>query len=568
MSTRQTRKRAKVARSFRLPDDLRKHVFSFLPHHMMFKLKSVCRNWSGGQLLPTLNISLHFTHNHEFQKVVQSCNPITVRAVDVYYSRQLEDASLECLPTFSNILSLNLSRCRKIGAATAMFVSELKTLTKLNVSFCPMVNDASLESFSALQCLTSLDLTGCSKFSNQGLAHVGKLGNLTSLALSECDQIKAEGIAHLSELQLRSFSMRFGEITDVEMEQVCRISSLTYLDVSKNQGITDAGLQHLIPSVITINLSGCEVTDEGLMFLSAHTKEIHMEDCMGVVGTWVNAVPLPKLQSLHLADSGAFCPVDFSSFTSLSELDMSWCHRVTDDMIVALSSCSCLTSLNVVGCKLLTDASVEAVATITSLRHVALSGHKLTDQGMAFLAKCTWLVRLRIFHILQVTDAGIKHLVPLQSLTFLSLSYAKALTANGFASIAKLANLRELVLTNSGLTDDGLHALLALTELRTLDLSGSINFTNDGLLAVKRFRALQTFAMGFCSQITDEGTRNLSTSTNLIHIRCEGSYRITKSGLARLARMPYLESLERSFYPKYGTRECIRGNNVGGYVRL
>jgi len=82
-----------------------------------------------------------------------------------------------------------------------------------------------------------------------GLAHLSRLNSLTTLNLTCCEAITDAGLAHLSRLNSLT-TLNLGgctAITDAGLAHLSRLNSLTTLNLWNCTAITDAGLAHLRP---------------------------------------------------------------------------------------------------------------------------------------------------------------------------------------------------------------------------------------------------------------------------------------------------------------------------------
>lgn len=91
-----------------------------------------------------------------------------------------------------------------------------------------------------------------------------------------------------------------------------------------------------------------------------------------------------------------------------------------------------------------------------------------------------------------------------------------------------------LVYPAGQVTDSGLLAMSALTQLRTLDLSGCVSVTERGLAVLAAaLRRLQTLKLGGTSRVATIGNGSIaaiSALTSLTHLDLSGSHDITDTG--------------------------------------
>ena len=114
----------------------------------------------------------------------------------------------------------------------------------------------------------------------------------------------------------------------------------------------------------------------------------------------------------------------------------------------------------------MTDASLAALAGLTNLEAINLSGTNMTGSGLVHLAG---LSHLRILSIPNspLDDAGLANVGRLTGLTALYIG-GGAYTDAGVASLSRLTGLMKLGIGSAGCTDACLAHLSGLTRLETL----------------------------------------------------------------------------------------------------
>lgn len=106
--------------------------------------------------------------------------------------------------------------------------------------------------------------------------------------------------------------------------------------------------------------------------------------------------------------------------------------------------------------------------------------------------------------------------------------------------LAELANLRELVLDKTKITDAGLAPLLKLTALEHLRLRGA-RITDQGFREICQLRSLKRLNLPQ-ADLTDAGLAELSSATELELLRL-GSPRVTNAGVEKIAAVKSLRWL-------------------------
>ncbi|XP_072821270.1 F-box and leucine-rich repeat protein 13 isoform X3 [Vicugna pacos] len=213
---------------------------------------------------------------------------------------------------------------------------------------CKGITDGSLKSLSPLKQLTVLNLANCVRIGDMGLKQFldGPASKkIRELNLSNCIYLSDASIAKLSEC----------------------CSNLNYLSLRNCEHLTDLGVEHIVNifSLVSVDLSGTDITNEGLMILSRHRKlkELSLSECDKITDVGIQL----------------FC----KGSPILEHLDVSYCPQLSDDIIKALAIyCISLTSLSIAGCPKITDTGMEMLSAKCHYLHILdVSGCiLLTDQ--------------------------------------------------------------------------------------------------------------------------------------------------------------------------------------------
>lgn len=211
-----------------------------------------------------------------------------------------------------------------------------------------------------------------------------------------------------------------------------------------------------LPSLTELNLTvGYRVTDVGLQYLSRLPLQTINITCVGegtVTDTGVLALVRPQLKSINLDG----------------------CKDVTDVGATALAHCSRLQNLNLSWCRQVTDVGLAALATgCPELQTLdVFANWRITDVGLTALAEgCKQLRALTLRRCHGITDVGVAALGQCTRLQTLDLSYTKAADA-GVAALAQCTRLQTLDLSHTKVTNAGVAALAAL-PLQTVNVEGT-----------------------------------------------------------------------------------------------
>ena len=137
----------------------------------------------------------------------------------------------------------------------------------------------------------------------------------------------------------------------------------------------------------------------------------------------------------------------------------------------------------------ITDSGLANLVGMDNLKRVCLDSDRITGAGLIHL---NGLKRFsELWASGWITDASLEHISKLERLEVLNIAEAAQITDRGLAQIAKLTNLRYLVIDSSSwedygkrdymkVTEEGLAHLYGLKSLETLSISG-IRGTQAGI---------------------------------------------------------------------------------------
>ena len=170
---------------------------------------------------------------------------------------------------------------------------------------------------------------------------------------------------------------------------------------------------------------------------------------------------------------------------------------LTDEALQTMIEGRVLTSVNLSGCRGLTDEGIKTIATSSLVDlSVAMCGLRLTDESvLAVAANCPSLKRLVIADCKFITDRGLTAIAAgCGSLTELDCSRCPKLTdASVKAVVAGCPSLTKLNLRNCKLlSDEAVTAVASLTELHTLRIFGCRKLTNASIEALADCATLTT----------------------------------------------------------------------------
>lgn len=376
---------------------------------------------------------------------------------------------------------------------------------------------------------TALDLTHARNLSDAACAAIAALTGLRELSLEGCHALRDASVQQLA---------------------AGALSALTALNLGYLRSVTDASCRAIargLPRLRQLSLQGCQlVTDAGVAALAALTGLTGLDLSRGRAFSGAHLPPFPRLQTLSLAhnyEAGDEALAAAAACSGLTSLDLEHLEAITAaGLVPLLAALPRLQALNVGYCKALGAGFLPAIAGLTALRELDVSGLCVEPaQEGAVALGCVQLAPLRGLTALQRLDMtmcagldndslnvigsctaltalllgessnctltcdGVRALVGLSSLDSLSIMFFSSLTGQGFASLAHLSSLSSLALLGCGITDDGLECVAQILSLNALDLEGCDDFGARGVLALTSLSRLETLSLRQCCGINEDG---------------------------------------------------------------
>ncbi|KAM5236427.1 F-box and leucine-rich repeat protein 13 [Ctenodactylus gundi] len=295
--------------------------------------------------------------------LVEKCQ----RIISVVFigSPHISDCAFKAL-SICNLRKIRFEGNKRITDASFQLIDQrYPDITHIYMPDCKGITDGSLKSLSHLKQLTVLNLANCLRISDTGLKQF--LDGPSSMRIRE---LNFSNCVHL------------GDASVMKLSERC--PNLNYLSLRYCEHITDQGSEYIlnIHSLISLDISGTGISDEGLITLSRHKKlkELSLSECYNITSFGVEA----------------FC----KSSQILEHLDVSYCTQLSDEIIKALSIyCTHLTSLSIAGCPQITNSAMEMLSAKCHYLHILdISGCiLLTDQVLKDLeAGCKQLRILKM----------------------------------------------------------------------------------------------------------------------------------------------------------------------------
>ena len=514
--------------------------------------------------LERITFSDHFLDNIRFR----DSGLIAISGLDNLRELSLRQAEIKGpgLKPFQLLESLDITLCpvKDEGFAAVGAMKGLRRLRAANT----LITSASLERLSGLGNLEDLDLSG-TEVDDEGVAQLGSLAKLRRLDLSSTNitDLALEAIAALPALE--DLNLYRTKVTNAGLVRLKGSAKLRDVDVRYTR-VTAAGVADLgsggrvrvafsapptgrpvpVPGKdvaewirklggtisvdgSTISLRGTAVNDQSLAALGALGGVVRKLDLSGTGIGDGGVGALAKLTGLEELDLAATTITD-RGLASLKALRLR--RLVLDNTYVegsGLAASEALEELDLLGAPVseaglraivraapglrrlhlgetdVTDASLEALASLRKLIHLDLAATDIGDEGLKHLGKLTSLRFLRVRET-RLTDAGLVHLAALAGgLEALDLGRTRISSA-GMPAIARLKSLRSLTIEYAEVDDAGLAPLTGLTALQELNLDSTL-VTDQAITQLSGYPGLTVVNL-YHTLVTAEGAGRLKKS--------------------------------------------------------
>ncbi|GJP41714.1 hypothetical protein CLOM_g1359 [Closterium sp. NIES-68] len=197
-----------------------------------------------------------------------------------------------------------------------------------------------------------------------------------------------------------------------------------------------------------------------------------------------------------------------------THMDLSGISCLTDAALTRLASFDQLTTVILRGSSGFTAAGIRELFSLTGLECLDLAGSSTTDAALDGIDNLKSLRTLALDDT-KVTDAGITKLLRLPALRGLGISGCVSVTSASMVHVGKLTALECLTLHESGVREDSLQHLTALTSLSSLTLPPGV--TDSGMKYLRNMKRLETLG-SWDANITAAGVNWLKGLTCLRRI--------------------------------------------------
>lgn len=189
------------------------------------------------------------------------------------------------------------------------------------------------------------------------------------------------------------------------------------------------------------------------------------------------------------------------------------------------------------------DSALESLVGLRRLRSVLLNETAVTDAGMTSLGKISTLQNVDLRGC-TVSNAGLEPLAALSQLKALRLSGESGATTvddDGMVHVAKMKNLKALLLDFLWISEVGLEQLAGLDRLEELYLAKTL-VGDDALATMHQFPQLKKLRISQC-QFENEGLAHLAKVATLEDLDLSENNQINDAGMPHLSGLKKLKRL-------------------------
>jgi|GEM_PF-1584377 len=319
-------------------------------------------------------------------------------------------------------------------------------------------------------------------------------------------------------------------------------------DTTKEQ--TDAAVRKETPAAVE-KQTPVPLPERVVTFPETHSVGTLMVGDWGSPENWEplgearGRVTVPAGKELRLTTAMSTYVNSASFLADLDPLSLQWLYVVgelinmRDEDLALLARFELLNTLTLQQVPDITDAGVEHLTRIPSLRRLHLFDVDIGDEGLAHIAKLTALEELALTHT-NITDAGLENLKGLSTLRGLHLNHNQISDA-GLICLKSLTKIETLALRGTQVSDAGLQHLRPLTSLKFLDLSKT-QVTDAGMEHLKQLPSLSHLLLSETA-ITAAAMKHLKQLPSLSQLILDGT-KTTDAGVEDLQEMSRLEMLD------------------------
>lgn len=171
-----------------------------------------------------------------------------------------------------------------------------------------------------------------------------------------------------------------------------------------------------------------------------------------------------------------------------------------------------------------------ALRRMTSIREASIIGTTLGEPGRRFIAQQPFLEHIDADRV-DLRDDWLIALPGMERLTFLSLDDTEGITDAGIAHIAKHRNIKDLFLSYTKLSDEGLKKIQSIKSLKRIWMEGT-QITDASMEGFRIMPSIAEIGVAYTT-VTNEGLMRLVDISTLRKVGIKGCDNITADAVKR-----------------------------------
>ncbi len=348
-------------------------------------------------------------------KLTKADGKITEISITDGSALTVEDIKL--FATAKDLTKLQILNFRGLGSNDVEPLFQLKNLKSLSLTNT-VIDDSAVEKIvKALPDLTDLNLSSNANMSSQVLKPISELKGLESLLLMQnrLNDISTRKLAQLKELKVLDLrgNMEAGDLTLKVLSGLPNLKALKH----RSTAVTDYGIELLSEngSIENLLIQDFAISDASGPFIAKLLKLTQLEiiRCQGFGNDGVKALAGMPLQRLTLRDLPVVADDAMLVFQDMPKLKRLYLHElggVSDVGLKNLSSLQTLETLDIWSIPQMTDATVEAIASLPNLTELSIRSTAITDASVKIISQMPNLKRLTIKDNAGISPAAVNSL--------------------------------------------------------------------------------------------------------------------------------------------------------------
>lgn len=410
---------------------------------------------------------------------------------------------LEELKNLSSLRMLRFQSCSGIDyKSLGLSLGGMCQLEDVAIEGSGDLPDALLCGIGKLEHLTSLDLSSCDTFTAQGLEALKDCKLLKRLLLPACwnvDDQMCKAIADsMPQLECLSLFESGEDMSGVGLGQLKKLKDLKEMDFGYVCGYFSSadlvGMLQGMKGLTMLNISGTDGVDDDVLEavtcnLTSLTR-LDISECQGISEKGTRSLQnLIQLKELDCGWNSRLSDLLVERFPrGLTRLDLSYCSGLTDHGVKSISELKELKVLNLRRCSQLRNKSLEYISQCSNIVSLDISYTGMSSKGLEklhMLEKLEHLDMCGCSHAATVT--GLASLRHVKSLKALNVSMTSRIDDGCLHSISFLPHLQTLAVRRCPkISDFGIFELKRLKKLRKLEITGCRKITENSLKVLKK----------------------------------------------------------------------------------